>query len=172
MSLFDKFQAEVGRDQGAKRLFVTSDGYFNVGDVQGGADGADITGAALKYALLSPMTRTSFTMASAIQTVSVIPATYGLVNVYYPSATTSVKVPAANVGATLWIIPSPVASTISLLAGTSGSIAVGYSDISCILFSMNGTSGAWIQLVCSKANEWQVAVADEQGNTVSVQRST
>ena len=173
MSLFDKYQAEVGRDQGAKRLFVTSDGFFNVGDVMGSTDGTDISGTALKVALLGQFTRTSFTMASAIQTVSVVPIGYGKVDVYYPSATTSVKMPPAVLGATLLInFPVPVASTISLLPGTSGSIAVGYSDLSCILLSMNGASGTWVEFQCSKANEWQVARGELMHGLIHLQRST
>jgi hypothetical protein len=159
MALFDRFQALVGRDQGAARFFIRIGGFFNVGDVPGGANGTDVTGLQFKNIMLSPVTRTSFTMASAIQTVSVIPIGYGKVDIYYPSATTSVKLPVANPGATLLLnFPVPVASTISVLAGTSASIACGYSDCSMILLSMNGISGAWVQLQCMTANEWQVAL--------------
>lgn len=170
MSLFDTYQAAVGRAQGATTWFIRQDGNLNVGDILGGANGTAITGSQLMRLLLSPMTRTSFTMASAIQTVSVIPTEYGLVNVYYPSATTSVKMPAANKGAMLILQFLAVPSTISLLPGTSGSIAIGYSDMSCVLFSMNGLSGVWAQFMCTTDNEWQIA--EISGVPVTAQRSS
>lgn len=173
MSLFDKFQASVGRDVGANRLFVAASGYFNVGDVAGGADGDDILGSTLRLALLSPVTRTSYTLASAIQTTSVIPVKYGLVNFYYPSATTSCKMPSAEVGATLILMFGAVLSTISILPGNA-SIAIGNSALSCILVSngvLTSTVAPWIQLTCYTAGEWAVTSLAAATN-VTPQRSS
>jgi hypothetical protein len=175
MSQFDSFQALVGRDQGATRLYVTAAGFFNVGDVVNGANGTDIAGSTLQRLLLSPATRTSFTMASAIQTVSVIPIGYGLVDIYYPSATTSVKLPAANLGATLMIRfgLGAVASQVSILAATSASLAYGYSDCSVLMASFNGgASGAYVRLVCNTANEWAVADSNTWNSIFWAQRSS
>lgn len=179
MSQFDTFQARVGRDQRATRLFVAATGFFNVGDIIGGANGSDFTGAELQRLLLSPLTRTSFTMASAIQTVSVIPATYGIVDVYYPSATTSVKLPAANRGATLLVRfgTGAVASQVSILPGSNAagsvqSLIVGNSDLSMILASINGASGAFLELTCMTDNEWAVTRCSSWGAQYSGQRSS
>jgi hypothetical protein len=174
MSRYDSHQGSVGRAQGASVLFIKSDGYFDVGDVAGGADGTQILGSQLQLQLLSPVTRTSFTMASAIQTVSVIPVGYGTVEIWYPSATTSVKLPAANVGATLIIKfgTGAVASLVSILAATSASIAVGYSDCSMINASINGASGLWLELVCVTANEWQTNRSNSWGVAYNPQRSS
>ena len=175
MSLFDKYISRVGRQLGANRLWVAATGYFNVGDVSGGADGTDITGAQLKLTLLSPATRTSYTVsASTTQAVSVIPIGYGLVNVYGAGAysRTSVKLPAAAPGATL-LLAFPVGlnpSAISIGIGTSASIAWGYSDISCVHLSTN-VSGVWIEFECVTANEWQVARGEFLHSNFDIQRS-
>lgn len=165
MSLFDTYIGRVGRQLGTNRLFIAATGFFNVGDVSGGADGTDISGMTLKMGLLSPVTRTSFTMASAIQTVSVIPTGYGLVDIYYPSATTSVKLPAALPGAVLILRfgVGAVASNVSFLlgsnsAGSAQSLMYGVSGLSVIVASFNGgASGATLKLICETANLWQVA---------------
>jgi len=174
MSRYDTYQAAVGRGQGGTTLFITSGGFFDVGDVAGGADGDQIAGSALRLTLLSPVTRTSFTMASAIQTVSVIPVGYGTVEIWYPSATTSVKLPAANKGATLIIKfgTGAIASQVSILAATSASIAVGYSDCSMINASINGASGLWLELVCNTDNEWQTNRSNSWGVAYNPQRSS
>jgi len=168
MSLFDKFNARVGRDKGAARLFVASDGYFNLGDVAGGTDGSDVTGAALNLAWLSPRTRTSFTLASAIQTVSIIPVKYGYVMMNYPSLMTSVKLPSAELGATLYLDLTSVLSRMSILAGNA-SLVLGrtLSEISCIAISTNSATGsvnAWIQFTCFEAGTW--AITNQGGRAV------
>lgn len=173
MSLFDTFQARVGRDQGATRFFIASDGNLNVGDVQNGANGTDFTGAVLLRLLNQFVTRASFTLASAIQTTSVIPTEYGVVNFYYPSATTSVKLPEAKVGAVLLLKFDGVLSTVSILPGSTSlgsaqSVAVGASGISCILASATGASSPFVRLFCETAACWQIA--DTSGASVSPQR--
>ena len=156
MSLYDKYQARVGRAQGGTRQFITAEGYFNLGDVRGGADGSDISGAVLQYALLSPVTRTSFTMASAIQTVSIIPIKYGLVTMIYPSATTSIKLPSAEPGATLLLNLSGVATNLSILAGNA-SVVAGAGKVSCIYTTSVASVAAWVELRCFTQGEWAVA---------------
>lgn len=163
MGLFDRFNANVGRDVGANRLFVTTDGFFNVGDIDGGANGTDIDGAKLRRILLSPYTKLSYTLASAIQTVSVIPNSYGMVTMVYPSATTSCKLPVANPGAMLLLNFYLVASgQISIYPGSNAagsvqSMVYGLSDLSCIAYSGILISNTWLELICAVANEWAVA---------------
>ena len=179
MSLFDTYIGRVGRQLGTNRLFVAATGFFNVGDVSGGADGTDITGAQLKYMLISPMTRTSVTMSAAsTQTISVIAASCGLVHLYAigaagsASTTTSVKLPVANLGATLLLNFVATHSQVSILAGTSASLAIGTSDLSCILITGSGVSGIWLEFMCITANEWQVARGELiHGQFAGMQRS-
>lgn len=177
MGRYDSYQAEVGRAQGSSVLFITSDGFFDLGDVQGGANGQQISGIQLMRMLMSPMTLVSYTMASAIQTVSVIPNSLGVVNMLYPSATTSCKLPVAYAGGMLLLRfdAGCAASTISILpgsnsAGSTQSVQLGYSDISCILASINGASNAWIQLVSPADSIW--AVTGMGGVTTLPQRSS
>jgi len=178
MSLFDSYAARVGRQIGANRLFVAATGFFNVGDVSGGADGIDITGAQLKGLLMQ--TRTSFTLASAIQGVSVIPAVAGVVNFYYPSATTSVKMPVATPGNILLLRFDGVLSNVSILPGSNAagvvqSILLGVSDLSCIAISnITGTMSTqanFVQLYCETAGAWQVATSAGTVGGVALQRS-
>lgn len=165
MGLFDRFQARVGRDQGAARLYVAATGFFNVGDIMGGANGSDLNGVSLKAILLGGVTRTSFTMASAIQTVSVLPIGYGLIDIYYPSATTSVKLPVALPGQMLVIRfgVGAVASQVSFLlgsnsAGSAQSLMYGVSGLSTVQASFNGgASNIYCKLFCQTANLWEVA---------------
>jgi hypothetical protein len=178
MSLFDTYIGRVGRQLGTNRLFVAATGFFNVGDVSGGADGVDITGAQLKGMLMQ--TRTSFTLASAIQTVSVIPAAAGVVNFYYPSATTSVRMPIATVGNILLLRFDGVLSTISILAGSNAlgsaqSILLGVSDLSCVLISnitaTVSTQANFVEFYCETAGAWQVAMSAGTAGGVALQRS-
>ena len=162
MGLFNKFQALVGRDQGASRLFVRAAGFFNVGD-SATVDGTDITGAVLKYALLSPVTKTSIVLsvgAAALTVNSTIPATYGVVAINHAGAasTVSLKLPSANVGATLFLNMRAWQSDISILPGNA-SIAMGptLSDCSCILVVNGSVNSAWLELKCVNSGEWFVA---------------
>ena len=160
MSLFDKFQARVGRDQGAARLFVAETGYFNLGDKFGSTNGTDIAGAVLNLLFLSPVTRTSYTLASAIQTTSIVPAKYGYVVFNYPSLMTSCRLPSAEAGATLFLNLVSVLSRMSIYAGNASLVlAATLSDISCIAISTNSaaqSNHAWIQLMCFETGTWAI----------------
>jgi len=171
MALFDKFQARVGRDQGAARLFVASDGYFNVGDVSGGTDGTDITGAALKLALLSPMTRASVTLsvgAAALTVNSTILAKYGYTAYLHAggASTVSIKLPSAELGAVLFMDFRAWQSDMSILSGNA-SMVLGQtlSSLSCIMMVNGSVNSAWLKLTCFTAGQWAVT---EQSNRTGV----
>jgi hypothetical protein len=175
--LYDRYQARVGRVQSANTMFVADGGFFNVGDVAGGANGVSIPGLALMRMLLSPVTRTSYTLASAIQTVSVIPNSLGLITMNYPSATTSCKLPVANYGAVLILnFANVVSGTMSILpgsnpAGSAQSIAYNNSGVSVIAYSGIAISTAWLQLACNTANEWAV-VSFSSATNINMQRDS
>jgi hypothetical protein len=160
MSLFDKFQARAGRDQGANRLFVADGGYFNAGDVKGGANGVDIAGRAIMLGLLSPMTRTSITITSAPMAVSAIPIQYGNINIYCSTtySTASLMLPAASQGAVLEFACLGIgASSFQLRASLAMSLAgIRGSDLSRITITGGSTLSGFLKLACFADGCWSV----------------
>lgn len=160
MGLFDKFQALVGRDQGASRFFIRVGGFFNVGDVPGGANGTDVTGLQFKNIMLSPVTRTRYDINSAALAVSVMAPGYGLClfSAAAGVSTCSIKLPSATPGATLLINVGGVQSDLLFLAGNGPSlISIRGSDLSSFK-AVNGSANAGYALLnCYTQGEWQVA---------------
>ena len=162
MALFDTFQAQVGRDQGATRQFITSTGYFNVGDVAGGADGTDITGLQLQTILLTPFTRTSVTLStnSVLAVNSVIPASFGYVAIVQGAnpSTCSLRLPSAKVYHRLFIDFRNWQSDISVLPGNATSLVFGntLSDLSCIMMVNGSVNSAWVELTCFTDGQWAI----------------
>jgi len=158
MGLFDKFQALVGRDQGASRLFVRIGGFFNVGD-EATADGTDITGLQLKNMLLGQLTRTTYAIASATLAVSVMTPKYGLFlfSAAAGVSTCSIKLPSAEPGAVLQLNLGAIQSDFQILAGNSPSIAgIRGSDLSRINIVNGSVNSAYLELGCYTQGEWQV----------------
>ena len=160
MGRFDRFDAEVGRDQGATRLFVTTDGFFNVGDVQGGANGTDITGSQLRNIFLTDLTRYNINNSAGVLSVIQIPTLYGYV---YFSCTTaasqaSANLPSAEKGATLILWFKGVQSNLSLLKGNAISIeGIRGSDLSCFNVINGSVNSAFVELICFTQGCWSVA---------------
>jgi len=162
MSLFDKFQARVGRDQGANRLYVAETGYFNVGDKFGSTDGTDIDGNQLKFQLLSPIPRTSYTMsvgAASLIVNSTLTVKYGYAAFLHAGAasTISVKLPSAEAGAKLFLDFRAWQSDISILASAC-SLVFGQtlSMLSCIMVVNGSVNSAWCELTCFTAGTWAI----------------
>lgn len=158
MARYDTYQAAVGRGQGGTTLFITSGGFFDVGDVAGGADGTQIDGRKLQLVLLSPVTKTSIVITSAPMTVSVISPEYGYIfitaSVTYNSA--SLKLPAASAGAMLLINAAGVQSDMQIVASGVSLVGIRNSDLSRLSFTNASANSAWVQLNCFTDGEWAV----------------
>lgn len=157
MALFDRFQAAVGRDQGANRLFIRDDGFFNIGDVRNGKDGDDITGTQIWYAMMSPHTRHSVTMASVPETNSILPS-FGVVylwqSVTYNSV--SMKMPSAHLGAVLIIQAGMVQSNIVVWPSGMSLAGIRNSDLSTLTITNGSANSAWIEFRCFVENCWAI----------------
>lgn len=177
MALFDTFQARVGRDQGATRMFIAETGYFNVGDKLGSTDGTDITGAQLQAMLMGPLTRTSCPLStnSVLAVNSVIPASYGYVAIVQGAnpSTCSLRLPSAKLYHRLFIDFRHWQSDISVLVGNAASLVLGntLSDMSCIMMVNGSVNSAWVELTCFTDGQWAVTnMSDRTG--VSPQASS
>ena len=158
MARYDSYQATAGRGQGGTTLFITSGGFFDVGDVAGGANGTQVDGRTLQLALLSPMTKTSVVLTSAPMAVSVISPAYGYIfitqSVTYNSA--SLKLPTASTGATLYLVCAGVQSTLQIVASGMSLAGIRNSDLSRIDIVNGSANSAWVELNCFTDGEWSV----------------
>lgn len=159
MGLFDKFQALVGRDQGASRLFIRIGGFFNVGD-SASANGTDITGLQLKNILLTNVTRTIYNIISTPIAASVITPKYGLFLFSAAAGISafSLNLPSAEPGAVLLINAGAIQSDMQFLAGNGPSLTgIRGSDLSRINITNGSVNSAFFELICYTQGEWQVA---------------
>ncbi len=162
MGRYDSYQAEVGRAQGSSVLFITSAGFFDVGDVDNGANGDRISGAVLRLQLLSPITRTSVMLSTnsvlAVNSTLLIKYGYVALRATGNPSTCSLRMPSAEVGATLFLDMRAWQSDISILPGNA-SLAFGdtLSDLSCIMIVNGSVNSAWLELKCFTAGEWAIA---------------
>lgn len=159
MGLFDKFQALVGRDLGASRLFIRIGGFFNVGD-EASANGTDITGLQMKNMMLSPVTRTTYAIISAALATSVMTPKYGLFlfSAAAGISTCSIKLPSAEPGANLLMNLGAIQSDFQILAGNGPSlVGIRGSELSRINIVNGSVNSALLELRCFTQGEWQVA---------------
>jgi hypothetical protein len=158
MSRYDTHQAAVGRGQGGTTLFVTAGGFFDVGDVAGGANGTQIDGRKLQLQMLSPAVKTSVVVLSATVGVSVISPAYGYIFITADSAwpSASLYLPTASAGAILFINAAGVQSDMQIVASGVSLVGIRNSNLSRLSFTNASVNSAWVQLNCFTDGEWSV----------------
>ena len=153
MGDFDTYQVKVGREQGANRFFMKSDGIFNFND-------QDFTGSRLRVMLLSLDTVTTYVSSVSVLATSLISPAYGyaLFSCATGCSLTSALVPGAVAGATLVLNFAGFVgdANMSLLAASGGGSAsvtgLRGSDLSSFEIGVS----ALIKMTCETAGLWQV----------------
>jgi hypothetical protein len=171
MGLFDSFQARVGRQQGAQRLFVAQGGFFNVGDVQGGANGVDIPGISFKAIALNG-TVTRYNYISAALAASYLSVGYGTAILSVnASANFSINLPYAYQYAMLLVNVGAVQSDGQIKAGSNTLVGMRGSALSFLSFTNGSANQGWVQLAAIADGSWAVSSSSAKANMQEVPAS-
>lgn len=152
-----KHMTKVGIEQGAERIFIDDDGYFNV-------DGVDVTGNQLRNALYAPMQILRPTMANT-QSLTEKNLTSGIGVVIFSTTSNwtniSFWVTSCVAGMEVFLLMRPGSAT-----GQSGKIWISGSgcsimsphgaDISGFFMRNSSNSQAMVRLRCFEDDEWCV----------------
>lgn len=158
--------SKAGLEQGAERIFIDSDGYFNVAS-------NDLTGQQLNDLLYLQTQKSIIANSAGALSVINLPSTYGLIQFSLATA-------ASNASA--WLTSSPRVgqelilqmltdnSVASVFISTSGCTIVGtrFVDCSSISLQQSAASNGFIRLKCFTAGAWSIV----ERNGATAERSS
>lgn len=145
--------SKVGIEQDAERMFIDSDGYFNVAN-------NDVTGAQLKSQLYDNLTATNIANAAGVLATKNLPSA-GVIVFSCADAASNASAwftSGASIGQELIIFTRGVGSTVSILISTSGVSIVGTlsGDLSSIIIHTSANSHAWLHMKACEDGAWSI----------------
>jgi len=146
--------SKVGIEQGAEKLFVDSDGYFNFA-------GNDVTGQQLNELLYLQMQKSIIANSAGVLSVINLPSTYGLIQFSLATAASNASAwltSGPRVGQELILQMLTDNSVASVFISTSGCTIIGtrFGDISSITLHQSAASNGFIRLKCFTAGAWSI----------------
>lgn len=150
--------SKVGIEQDAERLFVDSDGNFNLA-------GSDVDGNDLKVRLYGNMQATVIINSAGVLSTVNIPSYHGLIifSIADAASNASAWLTSCFKGQELIIMTRGAGSTGSVFISMSGPTCYGFASgaISSIDIMNSAASAGFIRLIATDDDEWSVVEMNE-----------